>query len=87
VDFGALYIKCKGEINRMKTDINGLSTCPVGEEQYELFPYRRDTRVQYDYRDIDEELFSGVFKSLEEARKQRDEWRRNKYKDMIYKKE
>jgi hypothetical protein len=69
----------------MKTDINGLSTCPIGEEQYELMPYRRDTRIQYDYRDVDGELFSGIFENLEKACKERNNWRKEKYKDIIYK--
>lgn len=58
----------------MKTDNNGVSTCPKGEERYERFPYRRDTRVQYDYRDYDGMLFSGVFQTLEMARDARDKW-------------
>jgi len=69
----------------MKTDKNGLSTCPIGEEQYELMPYRRDTRIQYDWRDNDGELFSGIFKNLEEARKQRNKWRIEKYSNIINK--
>jgi len=67
----------------MKTDKNGLSTCPIGEEQYEPMPYRRDTRIQYDWRDNDGELFSGIFKNLEEARKQRNKWRIEKYSNII----
>ena len=68
----------------MKTDKNGQSTCPAGEERYELFPYRRDTRVQYDYRHTDGELFSGVFANLHEARKARHEWLFEKIKNEIY---
>lgn len=34
--------------------------------------------VQYDYRDVDGELFSCVTKDLEEARSKKEEWLKNK---------
>lgn len=58
----------------MKTDINGCSTCPKGQEHYEEFSIRGRTYVQYDYRDSAGELFSTVAASVEIARKRRDEW-------------
>ena len=60
---------------------NGISTTRTpGQEQYEYFygPKRMGLtgrkRCQYDYRDIDGELFSCVAASLEAARAKRDEW-------------
>ena len=64
----------------MKTDNNGCSTCPVGEEQYEYFEVGgypgglKSTRVQYDYRDTDGELFSCVATCIEAARAKRHLW-------------
>jgi len=60
----------------MKTDVNGCSTCPPGEEQYEDYysAIFRGWRVQYDYRTLEGKLFSCVAKSLVEARIRRDEW-------------
>ena len=59
--------------------INGVSTCQsAGTENYEKFQTgidrRKRTLVQYDYRHTDGELFFTVAKSLEQCRKERDEW-------------
>lgn len=66
----------------MKSDVNGCSTCPIGQEQYEKFKTRVGrkviTRYQYDYRHIDGDLFSTVAKTPEDARKERDEWLKRK---------
>jgi hypothetical protein len=60
----------------MKTDINGCSTTPAGQEQYEKYydNILRGTRVQYDYRTPEGKLFSCIAKSLEAARARRDAW-------------
>ena len=62
----------------MKSDVNGCSTCPIGQEQYEYFNTtvgrKRKRVVQYDYRHTDGELFSTVANTLDKARKERDEW-------------
>ena len=62
----------------MKSDVNGCSTCPIGQEQYERFTAkvgRKSKRmVQYDYRHTDGDLFSTVADTLDKARKERDEW-------------
>ena len=65
----------------MKTDNsinnNGCSVCEQGKETYTTFiagAFRGTEYYQYDYRHVDGELFSTVAKSLEECRKQRDEW-------------
>jgi len=59
----------------MKTDHNGCSTCPRGQEQYEMFTaYNKKKFVQYDYRLLNGELFSCIAPSLEIARKKRDAW-------------
>lgn len=62
----------------MKSDVNGCSTCPIGQEQYERFTTtigrKRKRMIQYDYRHTDGELFSTVANTLEKARKERDEW-------------
>lgn len=66
----------------MKTDVNGCSTCPIDQEQYEKFKTRVGrkviTRYQYDYRHTDGDLFSTVAKTPEDARKERDEWLKRK---------
>jgi hypothetical protein len=60
----------------MKSDINGCSTCPVGQEQWEEFnpSWRDGTAIQYDYRHTNGRLFSTVAPTLEVARARRDEW-------------
>jgi len=60
----------------MKTDVNGTSTCPAGEERYEAFRLSDGAeRIQYDYRSAaDNKLFSVVRKTLDECRQARDEW-------------
>lgn len=62
----------------MKTDKNGISTCPVDKEQYEVFWKNNKQKVQYDYRDKDGELFSCVEDNLDEARYARNRWIFNK---------
>lgn len=67
----------------MKTDRNGVSTCPVGKEHYEFFDsqMRKGKKfVQYDYRDTDGELFSTIAATLDQARKRRDQWLKNRKK-------
>ena len=53
-----------------------------GNEQYEQFRSSRDFRrgayYQYGYRHTDGELFSCVCKTLEECRRRRDKWLKNK---------
>jgi len=65
----------------MKSDIDGCSTCPMGQESYEEYysPLARGMRVQYDYRHINGKLFGCVARSLAEARRQRDEWLANQH--------
>jgi len=62
----------------MKTDVNGCSTCPAGEEQWEEYysPALRKNLVQYEYRTPDGELFSCVARNVEAARERRDAWLR-----------
>lgn len=52
-----------------------------GKEQYEFFEVehlarrgKNATRIQYDYRAENGNLFSCVAKSLEDARAKRDQW-------------
>ena len=57
---------------------NGVSTTTApGTEQYETFHSvhcgRRISRVMYDYRDTDNELFSCVAPTLAECGRKRDE--------------
>jgi len=68
----------------MKTDVNGCSTCPKGEERFEKFYSRILKRYlyQYDYRHPDGELFSCASKSLDECREKRDKWLRQKEESM-----
>lgn len=56
-------------------------TQELGEEKYVTFiagAFRGTEYYQYDYRHTDGELFSTVAKTLEECRKQRDEWTNKK---------
>lgn len=57
---------------------NGISTTQRGQEQYETFYSahrgKRISRVMYDYRTEDGELFSVVAPTLKECRQKRDEW-------------
>jgi len=64
----------------MKTDVNGCSTCPAGEEQWEerTSVIGGTTMVQYDYRTPGGRLFSCVAPSLEQCRRARDTWLRDK---------
>lgn len=61
----------------MKTDINGVSQCQKGTENYEVFyttiRRKRTKLIQYDYRNEDGELFTCVKPTLTECRKARDE--------------
>lgn len=60
----------------MKTDVNGCSTCPAGQEHWEEYysALAGGVRVQYDYRTPGGQLFSCVSKTLEAARARRDKW-------------
>ena len=67
----------------MKTDVKGCSTCPIGKESYETF-YSSSTKsnfVQYDFRDIDGELFSTIALDLDFARKMKNIWLQKKQKN------
>lgn len=66
----------------MKTDKQGRSTCPKGQEQYEdFYSFATDkTLVQYDYRHNTGELFTCIAPTLEAARAKRDQWLERKRK-------
>lgn len=56
---------------------NGCSVCEQGKENYTTFiagALRGTEYHQYDYRYTDGELFSTIAKSLEQCRKERNEW-------------
>lgn len=60
----------------MKTDVNGCSTCPAGQEQWEHFymgkPYRK-YMYQYEYRHpVTGKLFTTISPTLALARNKRD---------------
>lgn len=57
----------------MKTDLNGVSQCQPGCENYETFTHRRKKFYQYEYRAEDGELFTCVKPTLSECRAARDE--------------
>lgn len=62
-----------------KMTANGVSTTTTpGTEQYETFYSahrgKRVSRVMYDYRHTDGELYSCVAPTLKECRQRRDEW-------------
>lgn len=58
----------------MKSDKNGCSTCPDGEERTEIFSRNGKEYVQYDHRTPDGTLFSCVAPSLEVARQKYANW-------------
>jgi hypothetical protein len=60
----------------MKTDKNGVSQCPKGQEQYEHYfsAIAQKELVQYDYRTPNGKLFSCVKPTLELCRQARDKW-------------
>lgn len=72
----------------MKGDVHGCSTCPPGQERYEQYNLSgmtgnrwtgadaksKRTRVQYDYRTPDGELFSCIGLDLDDCRARRDAW-------------
>ncbi|MCM1223733.1 MAG: DUF3873 domain-containing protein [Lachnospiraceae bacterium] len=67
----------------MKMTANGVSTTTApGTEQYETFysahSGKHISRVMYDYRHTDGELFSCVAPTLKECRQRRDEWLKKK---------
>lgn len=66
------YLNLK--LKMMKTDVNGCSTCPVGQEHYEIFRKGRINFYQYDYRHTDGELFSTIAITLAVARERKDDW-------------
>ena len=62
----------------------GISTTQAGQEQYETFYSshrgKKISRVMYDFRTQEGDLFSVVAPTLKECRQKRDEWlsKRNK---------
>ena len=60
----------------MKSDQNGCSTCPPGEERWEAFRVGRSRKqyIQYDYRTPGGKLFSCVAPDIKTARNKRDRW-------------
>ena len=59
----------------MKSDKNGSSTCPAGQESYEIFFLRGKKYCQYDYRTDDGSKFFSVVKStLKKCREAREEF-------------
>lgn len=58
----------------MISDVNGCSSCSVGEEKYEIRFMWGKKRIQYDYRTVGGELFSCVGKTLEDCRNKRDKF-------------
>ena len=63
-----------GRDYKMRSDINGCSTCSNGTEQFETFNTRKGNMVQYDFRTTDGRLFSCVAGNLSLARAKRDHW-------------
>ena len=60
----------------MQNDVNGCSTCPAGQERFNIYwsPLAQDMRTQYDYRTPEGKLFSCIANSLEDAHAKRDAW-------------
>lgn len=64
----------------MKSDNRGQVDCPSGEERHEFYHSGITNRnmIQYDYRTPAGELFSCITYNLEDARKRRDRWLRER---------
>ena len=64
----------------MRTDKQGCSSCPTGQEQFETYTGKTtgEEYVQYDYRHTDGHLFSTIARTLDAARARRDRWLRQK---------
>jgi len=59
----------------MKSDVDGRSMPPRGQEQYERWTgWDKRPRVQYDYRAWNGDLFATIAGTLDECRQRRDEW-------------
>ena len=59
----------------MKSDKNGCSNCPAGQESYEIFSLRGKKYCQYDYRTDDGlRLFSCAKSTLKKCREARDKF-------------
>ena len=58
----------------MKSDLNGCSTCQIGQEVYTPFIAKGRQYIQYDFRNSQGKLFSCVAGSLSHARQKRDKW-------------
>lgn len=58
----------------MKSDIDGVSQCKAGEEQWEKFEYKGKTYFQYDYRTPDSKLFSCIRPTLKQCRDERNKF-------------
>lgn len=69
----------------MKSDMNGCSTCPPGQEQWEEYrsPITRKMYIQYEYRTQDGALFSCVAPTLDVARTRRSVWLSNQARKTI----
>lgn len=69
----------------MKTDKQGCSTCPIGQEQFEKYTSgtgsRKQRRTQYDYRHVDGKLFSTDRPTVKECRDERNAWVDKNYPD------
>ncbi len=59
-------------------DQHGVSTCESGREKHETFWACGQTFVQYDYRDVNGELFSCVGWTVYDCRRRREEWQQSR---------
>lgn len=58
----------------MKSDINGCSTCPKGEERYERFIHRGLSYYQYEFRSKNGELFTCVKPTYDKCKEELNKW-------------
>lgn len=59
----------------MKSDIKGCAVIRPGQEKYEVFFIGPSHYLQYDYRSLENrQLFTGIYRSVEEARADKDVW-------------
>lgn len=58
----------------MKTDVNGICSCPAGGEQWEEVTAFGDRYVKYYYRKPTGLLFTTIADNLAQARAARDAW-------------
>ena len=67
----------------MKSDVNGVSTCAVGQSKFEMFNVGQKTYFDYEYRADDGELFVACAPTFDLCVARRDAWLAKKFSTKI----